>query len=337
MAGELQFGQGDFFAQTVARLSEIAGEPIPRNAFQLDKVPRHLRVNYRVVDSGGKTVTEGRDLATIRESLGVEKAVEVDRTVDNGTWTRDGITEWDFGELPQQITISRNNIELAAFPTLIDDGDSVQLRLLNSADLARRETRAGVRRLYAMKKRKALRSQVSWLPRFEEICVLAAPVISKEALTDQVRDLIADRAFFQRGERLPRDAEAFAARLEDSAERHRAGNTGRGQAAAENIRCISGSEVGARTMRCAQMGACGQRCSHSAGGFAGKEVLANHSLDVVIQLPTVFARRSPIDWSACPPEPATVTGQQPRKLPTSGSAICNAARNWQPNTARATS
>jgi ATP-dependent helicase HrpA len=219
VAGELAFGQGDFFEQTITKLSEIAHEPIPKDAFQLDKLPPHLRVNYRIVDGDGKMLTEGRDLDAIRESLGVEMAVEVDHPEDNGRWNRDGMTGWDFGELPQEISILRNNVELAAFPALLDGGDTVQMRLLNSADLARRETRAGIRRLYVIQKRKALRSQVSWLPRFNEICVLAAPLISKEALADQVRDLIADRAFFGRGEKMPRDAESFAARLANSAER----------------------------------------------------------------------------------------------------------------------
>ena len=49
--------------------------------------------------------------------------------------------------------------------------------------------------------------------------MLAAPVVSREALRAQVSDLIADRAFFLRGEKIPRDKAAFELRLKDSAER----------------------------------------------------------------------------------------------------------------------
>jgi len=36
---------------------------------------------------------------------------------------------WDFGDLPAEITFSRNGTKLTGFPALVDDGESVAIRL----------------------------------------------------------------------------------------------------------------------------------------------------------------------------------------------------------------
>ncbi|MEM7312945.1 MAG: DUF3418 domain-containing protein, partial [Planctomycetota bacterium] len=218
IADKLEHGRGDFMQQVTQHMTEIAGEPITADVLRMEKLAPHLRMNIRVVDDEGNTVAEGRDVVELRSRLNVAASAEV-FDEGQGDWNRDGISEWDFGELPKKVAIVRNGIELAAFPTVVDQGESVNLRLLNSAELSRRQSRGGIRRLYALKQRKALRSQVSWLPNFKETCILAQPVIGKEQLTEAARDLIADRAFFRSREKLPRDADEFASRLKNAAER----------------------------------------------------------------------------------------------------------------------
>ncbi len=86
---------------------------------------------------------------------------------------------------------------MAAFPSLVDRGDHVDMHLASSQATADQESRGGVRRLYVIQQRKALRSQVNWLPRLNEVFVWAAGLLTKDQLQTQLRDLIADRAFFQ--------------------------------------------------------------------------------------------------------------------------------------------
>ena len=175
-------------------------------------------MNIQVVDAEGRTLAQGRDLGQLRSQLGVAASVEVSDSQQD-QWNRKDIVAWDFDELPPQVTIKRNSIEIAAYPTVLDQGASVSLRLLNSDILSRRKSRAGIRRLYAIKHRKALRSQVNWLPQFNEVCLLASPIIDHETLAQQVADLITDQAFFRPREKLPRDRDSFALRSQESAER----------------------------------------------------------------------------------------------------------------------
>ncbi len=79
-------------------------------------------------------------------------------------WFRERITAWDFDDLPDSVALDRNGITVSAFPALIDHGEHVDMYLANSKGSAERDLRAGIRRLYAIHQRKAIRSQVNWLP-----------------------------------------------------------------------------------------------------------------------------------------------------------------------------
>ena len=223
IAREITFGEGDFLTVVRQRLSTIAGQPIPADAFRLDKIPDHLQLNVRVIDADGKVKAQGRDFAELRQTLGHTDAQSVSAANDS-RWHRDGIDDWDFGELPDQVTLDRGGIQVPAYPTLVDqpqaDGrDSISLRLLISRHESRVQTRAGIRRLYILRQRKALRSQVNWLPDLDQSCLYAARLFDKQTMKRQLTELIADIAFFAPREGLPRDEQAFRQRLDDAAER----------------------------------------------------------------------------------------------------------------------
>lgn len=218
VASQLDFGRGDFYGQLAERLSAIAEEPVSVNQFDLDKIPPHLRLNIRVLDPAGQTIAEGRDLARLSSQPTTVKSVSISKE-EEACWVRDQIRTWDFEELPTSIPLLRHGVEVSAFPSLVDRGDHVSMHLASSQAIAHHESRGGIRRLYVLQQRKALRSQVNWLPRMNEVSVWAAGLLARDQLQTQLMDLIADRAFFQARENLPRTRTEFLARLENSAER----------------------------------------------------------------------------------------------------------------------
>ncbi|MCB5281779.1 MULTISPECIES: ATP-dependent RNA helicase HrpA [unclassified Arthrobacter] len=50
-------------------LRRIRGQVIPPHSWSWDAVPPHLRVSFRVVDSGGKILEEGKDLSVLQDRL----------------------------------------------------------------------------------------------------------------------------------------------------------------------------------------------------------------------------------------------------------------------------
>src|ERR1700729_2701165 len=127
--------------ETLAReLLRLRGVRVPIDEFDLDKLPPHLRITFRVMD-GEKVVAAGKDLAALKRQL--RPKVRATLSARATGLTRTGVTSWDFGPLPQVFTDG----EVKAYPALVDARAAVDVRLFETAAAARRAMRAGTRRL----------------------------------------------------------------------------------------------------------------------------------------------------------------------------------------------
>jgi ATP-dependent helicase HrpA len=115
--------------------------------FDEDRLPHHLRMNFRVVGDDGATVAEGRSLVAIQERLGKRARQELHTLAGGSRWERAGITTWDFGELPETVELAAGAGRIAAYPALADRGGSVDLVLAPSPEAARLTTAIGASRL----------------------------------------------------------------------------------------------------------------------------------------------------------------------------------------------
>lgn len=192
VAAMLQFGVGDIRAAVASVLGQLGGVTIPLDAFQEERLPPELQMNLRVTDADGSLLAAGRDLAGIREQLGVQ-AAEVFSQIDDADWNRDGLTGWDFDCLPAEVELSRNRLAFKAYPTLLDRGDSVSLRLADSPERAEYETHFGLRRLCILAAGRELKSQVAWLPNLAKIQACEA-MLPDFDLRSRLIELLADRA-----------------------------------------------------------------------------------------------------------------------------------------------
>jgi len=111
------------------------------------ELPPHLKMNFSVIDDSGQELASGRDLAALRQQLGGAARITYGGGAEDSEFERTGLLEWSFGDLPEQVKFKRGGRELTGYPALVDTGDSVDLRLLDTADAAASETRRGVVRL----------------------------------------------------------------------------------------------------------------------------------------------------------------------------------------------
>jgi len=198
----LRFGQGSLLAAVASQLSKVAGETIPIAAFALDKLTPELRMNIRVVGPQGELLTQGRDLLALRRELNVQAAQAVAAS-DDMPWTRDNIVQWDLDEFPAEITLRRGTATFPAFPMLVDRGPSVSLRLASSLEKAVDQSRRGLRRLFHLAHRRAIRMQVDWLPDLEKMLISAATLPGID-LRHELAELLACRATLLDEQPLPR-------------------------------------------------------------------------------------------------------------------------------------
>ncbi len=127
-------------------IKDMTGIQVPEEAWDLTEIPGHLRMKFRLVDAAGRSLAMGDDYPQLRRQFGGSGRQAFAQIPSQGL-EREGITRWDFGELPESLDLDRGGIRLRGYPALIDQGDSVALRLLDSQEGADQAQRAGLRRL----------------------------------------------------------------------------------------------------------------------------------------------------------------------------------------------
>ncbi|MFV2197377.1 ATP-dependent RNA helicase HrpA [Nocardiopsis sp. LOL_012] len=128
-----------------AELTRMAGERVPASAFQLDRVPDHLRITFRAVDGRNRSVAESKDLEQLRAKL-KPRLREAIATEAKGV-ERKGLTSWDFGPLERTLERKALGPAVKGYPALVDEGDSVAIRIFDTRPEQRAAMHAGTRRL----------------------------------------------------------------------------------------------------------------------------------------------------------------------------------------------
>ncbi|MWV49273.1 ATP-dependent RNA helicase HrpA [Rathayibacter sp. VKM Ac-2803] len=139
------------FAATLASaIQHEAGVVVKASDFELERIPTHLRVTFAIADERGRTIAAGKELAPLAERLRGRVRDEVARVVEArvpDALERRGLKTWDMPELPRVTDTRQGGNTIRAYPALIDDGDSVSIRLLATPEDQAREHPRGVRRL----------------------------------------------------------------------------------------------------------------------------------------------------------------------------------------------
>ena len=163
-------------------LGKVTGTRVTADDFAGIELPAHLRMRVRVYDENGKTLAEGRDLDDIRQHWAGAARQAFSRRAD-AELTREDVTSFDFDDIPERVTGQGG---LAAFPALVDLGESVALRVFEHADEARAEHRAGVERLLRRALADKLKQARRQLPINQALALKYAGVASVESLREDL-------------------------------------------------------------------------------------------------------------------------------------------------------
>ncbi|MGB8855673.1 MAG: ATP-dependent RNA helicase HrpA [Burkholderiales bacterium] len=182
------------------------GEAVAVDVWQGETPPVHLLMNFRITDDAGRELGMGRDLKLLRSQLG-EVAQLTFGKAEPGI-ERDNIKAWDFGDLPKEIHFSRQGQKLTGFPALVDQGDSVSIKLFDAPDAADRAMRGGVARLLRLELREQMKQLDKTLGSLNQLAMQLRSTIAPDALKQDLLDAITDRAFFG-DDALPRSEKEF--------------------------------------------------------------------------------------------------------------------------------
>ncbi|WP_250279375.1 ATP-dependent RNA helicase HrpA [Frankia sp. Cppng1_Ct_nod] len=126
-------------------LDRLTGVDVPREAWQPDRVPGHLKITFRVVDEAHRTLAEGKDLGALTRRLAPTMRAAVSAAADGVE--RRGLRAWDFGPLAQIVEQQRPGQPVRAYPALVDETDSVAICVFATEAEQRHAMWRGTRRL----------------------------------------------------------------------------------------------------------------------------------------------------------------------------------------------
>jgi ATP-dependent helicase HrpA len=184
---------GEPILQAVQReLHRLSRVLVPIDAFDLDKLPPHLRVTF-AVESEGQEVARGKDLEALQEQLAAPIRRAVAEAVA-GELERKGLRAWpdDLDELPRTVQSSSGGHLVRGYPALVDAGTGVDVRVFPTAAEQAAAMGPGTRRLLRLAVPSPVKSLERALDPRARLVLGANPDGSLGALLDDCADAATD-------------------------------------------------------------------------------------------------------------------------------------------------
>ena len=241
--GRIDPADGRLVVSLARVLTEMLGERVTASMFDGARIPDHLRITFSVDDASGRSLGTGKDIHALRRAL--EGRMRAAIAAAAPLAERSGIVAWDLGTLPRQVETVGDGHSVFGYPALLDDGDSVSLRIFTTPAMQTRVMRAGVRRLLLLAVNVTRKQVVQGLTNAQRLAIARSERVELDEIADQCITSAADLVvseFVERHSDLPFDAEMFAELVADGRARlaPTAGDALR--AAAEVIAAANGVE-----------------------------------------------------------------------------------------------
>lgn len=203
---ELDAGAGPLPEAMTRAVQRVAGVTVPGDEWRPEQLPEHLRPRFRVTDERGQVLGEGERLSDLQQRL----APRVQATLTSAAGIeRRGLRAWTFGELPRTFSRERAGRRVVGYPALIDEGDSVAIRVLATPREQQIAMWTGVRRLLLLTDTTSAARIERRLDTPTKLALTTAPHGSIAALLDDARTAAVDELLRRHGGPVW-DADAFA-------------------------------------------------------------------------------------------------------------------------------
>ncbi len=129
-------------------LLALSGVRVPRDAWEPDKLPEHLKITFEVVDEQDKVIAVGKNLDALRRQLKPTLRATLSAAAEN--IEKRGLKTWDFGSLPVSYQQEKFGYLVTGYPALVDDGESASIQMFEDAGEAELAMWRGMRRLLVL-------------------------------------------------------------------------------------------------------------------------------------------------------------------------------------------
>jgi ATP-dependent helicase HrpA len=249
------FGHGSLVDAVLKLVRQATALDVVRADIKADMLSPHFFMNFRVVDEHGRQLGTGRNLGALKAELGAQArgafqalaGLKLARDAVAAAPAKDAApvnrvssskealshmappapagqryTAWTFGELPELLEIQKGGQTLIGYPGLIDAGEAVTIEVFDEPEVAAAKHRAGLRRLFSLQIKDALKYLEKNIPDLQKMAVTYLQVGTSadgsgggtlEALREQIIAVALDRAFLLAP--LPTDELSFKRRVDE--------------------------------------------------------------------------------------------------------------------------
>lgn len=186
------------------------GIKVPLDTWDSRLLPAHLQMNVKVIDDAGMSLGMGHDLAALKAQFGqtAQQLFTYGVGAEPDSIERNDIIGWDFGELPAETRFKRTGKLLTGYPALVDQGQSVAIRIFDTQEGAQRSMREGVLRLLCLALKDRIKQLEKNLPADQKTILLMSNLIEMDKLREDIRSAIIDLALIG-DDTLPRNEDEF--------------------------------------------------------------------------------------------------------------------------------
>jgi ATP-dependent helicase HrpA len=191
---------GGLTTQVAHQLGRRSGQLISPDDFDLSRVPHHLRPTFRVINDRLEVLAEGKDLTALQDLMAEQVKASLSQVAATSTdIERSGITAWDFGDLPAELETPGPTHTIRAYPALVDEGDSVAIRLFADRHEQYDAMWDGTRRLIRLQLPSPVRTLDGLIDDGTKLRLAAPPVQSRAQWYNDCVDAAIDAAIADGG------------------------------------------------------------------------------------------------------------------------------------------
>jgi ATP-dependent helicase HrpA len=208
---KITFGEGSLPQSLGRELQRMTGARVPDEAWveSAGAVESHLRMNIEVVDTRGKLLGEGRDLAELTarfsEASQAALAIPQSKTADKP------IEAKGFAEVAEKTQHQVAGLTMTVYPALVEEAGSVKEGRFSTAAEAEFQHRRALQRLLLQQLAEPAKFLRGKLPGLTELGLLYRELGRVDALVEDILLASLDSCMLEGQQPLPRDGAALAA------------------------------------------------------------------------------------------------------------------------------
>ncbi len=167
-----------------AELLRQTGVKIPDELWRDITLDSYYQMNIIVVDEHQTKIDADRDLSILKERY--RDHVQEHLQIVGDDFEREGLIEWDFGELPQSHEIKQQGMSIRAYPAMVDRGHCIDIKLYDNPQEAIVDSVKGMVRLAVLSQKEIVKYLQKNLFKGKELGLSVVDIGSKEQVIDDI-------------------------------------------------------------------------------------------------------------------------------------------------------